>query len=435
MVLSDWHREFDQDLKGLDRLTPKLLTTERIHLPTPTDPQKIALACTSRFLVNCWGRGTGKSHVSLRKLHTSALRDPGLYWWVWPTLKSGREFGWEQYVRPYLNSLDLHESTLTVRYPNGSRLQIAGADNSRAQNMRGGALKGAVLDECRNMQRYVWSEVIMSMIARTGGWAWFNSTPRGYDWFHALYQKADTLPGWSRLHFTPYDNPHFPKDEIERMQREMTEREYQQEVMGLFLTDGGLLFRYVTEAATLKESEPRAGRNYLIGADWARSNDYTCFSVFDSASREQVKIDRFTGVDHVIQAERLAALSKRYNRAPVISETNGMGGPLTELVRSKGVNVIPFHTDNPRKKKLVDGLALAFEQRTIKLLNDPIQTEELIAYEIKDRASHLLPTYGAPDGMHDDTCMAAMFAWAGIAGEYRQMSEETRAHMRRVSAF
>lgn len=430
--LTDWHREFDQDLKGLDRMTPRLLKSSTIQLPTPTKPQQTALDHQARFLVNRWGRGAGKSHASLHKLHTSAMRVPGLYWWVWPTMKAGREFAWEQYIRPFIGPyLPLRESTLTVHYPNGSRLQVVGADKSHAHNMRGGAVHGAVFDECRNMIRQVWTEIAMPMIARTSGWAWFNSTPRGMDWFWKLYANAETLPEWGRLHFTSYDNQHVKRSEIDRMKTEMTEREFQQEIMAEFLADGGLIFRNIDDICSGRPKDPQRGHSYLIGADWALKHDSTVFSVFDVRSRAQVHEASYRGVDSLMQAQSLINLSRRYNGATVISETN-FNEACTRLVARAGVDVIDWTTTAASKKLLIDAAVLAFEDRRVTLLDTEGNRSEFMSFEMKPGGGSL-PRYGAPEGMHDDRVIAACLA---IYGMERALSlPESRADLMRKVAF
>ena len=61
------------------------------------------------------------------------------------------------------------------------------------------------------------------------------------------------------------------------------------------------------------------------------------------------------------------------------------------------------------KHEIITGLALALEQGELKLLNDAVVLGELQAYEMKQRAG--LPSYSAPDGLHDDTVIALALAW------------------------
>jgi hypothetical protein len=197
----------------------------------------------------------------------------------------------------------------------------------------------------------------------------------------------------------------------------MLERAYMQEIMAEFLEDGGGVFRNVTAAAILSPSEPEEGHQYVIGADWGRSNDATVFSVLDVVKKEQVFVDRMTDTDYASQRLRLQALSNRYNRAMVLAETNSMGQPNIEALQNMGVPVQGFTTTNATKAQIVQALELAFELREVRALNNPMQTAELMAYESEKLPSGLI-RYGAPEGMHDDTVMALCLAWwAGVASQ------------------
>jgi hypothetical protein len=53
---------------------------------------------------------------------------------------------------------------------------------------------------------------------------------------------------------------------------------------------------------------------------------------------------------------------------------------------------------------------LAFENREITILNDPVTIGELQAYEMETLASGMI-RFGAPEGAHDDCVMALGLAW------------------------
>jgi hypothetical protein len=298
--------------------------------------------------------------------------------------------------------------------------------------MRGGAVHGAVFDECRNMVRQVWTEVAMPMLARTRGWAWFNSTPRGHDWFWQAWNDAESRGDWARFHFTTYDNPHIAPQEVERMRASMTEREFRQEVLAEFLTDGGLIFRGVNDVCSASPEDPRPKRRYIIGADFALRNDNTVFSVFDIAARRQVHEACYRGVDSLLQANLLAQLAARYNYAVVVAEINSMGEPISRLVADRGVDVVEFMTTAATKKPLIDAAILAFEGRTITLLDSDENRAEFSAFEMKPGGG-AIPKYGAPEGMHDDRVIAAALAVHGMSNA--ASSPGARLHAIRSVAF
>jgi hypothetical protein len=77
--------------------------------------------------------------------------------------------------------------------------------------------------------------------------------------------------------------------------------------------------------------------------------------------------------------------------------------------------VLPFTTTNASKKEAVDAFALALEQGSVKILDDPVLIAELQSFTTKRMPSGLL-RYEAPEGMHDDTVMATIIGWHAIVG-------------------
>ena len=72
-----------------------------------------------------------------------------------------------------------------------------------------------------------------------------------------------------------------------------------------------------------------------------------------------------------------------------------------------------FTTTNATKTNIIQALELACEREEIKLLDNEIQTGELMSYQSEKLPSGLI-RYGAPSGMHDDTVMALALAWSGL---------------------
>ena len=89
-----------------------------------------------------------------------------------------------------------------------------------------------------------------------------------------------------------------------------------------------------------------------------------------------------------------------------------MGEPLMELLQREGLPVMGFQTTNATKAKAIEALALAFERRELKIINDPILVAELQAYELERLPSGMI-RYQAPQGLHDDTVVSAALAWHG----------------------
>ena len=418
--------QVERDLKRWDPFLPagaSALTSRIPSLPTPNKPQRTALAYPARFLVNRWGRRTGKSLGALLKLYTSAKKKPnGLFWWVWPTLKAGRKFGWKQFVTRYLaGRATLHESDMAAVLPNGARIEVVGADREHAHNLRGAAVDGAVIEECRNMLRFVWSEIVRPALMTTLGWCWFNSTTRGRDWFYKLDCFARTAKararGWGVLHFSSYDNERVAASEIDDLKSDLTEREIQQEIYAEFLTDGGTVFSNVESQCSAAPESPNGGR-YVMGIDFGRQTDATVVSIADQKTRRQVFLDSWTKVDFERQENRILGLIEEWKPIVVVPEYNSFGGPLCERFEYQhGVALFPnhdgkpsgFYTTNESKAELVRTLMMGLDRKEWTLLDNDTLKGELVSFE-ETRTTAGGRRFAAPEGLHDDHAMATMLS-------------------------
>src|SRR5206468_7107428 len=77
----------------------------------------------------------------------AALMRHRVYWHVMPSYKQAKLTAWEMlkdFARP-VPDVQFNESELLVRYPNGNRIQLIGADNP--DSLRAPGLSGLSLDE------------------------------------------------------------------------------------------------------------------------------------------------------------------------------------------------------------------------------------------------------------------------------------------------
>jgi hypothetical protein len=119
-----------------------------------------------------------------------------------------------------------------------------------------------------------------------------------------------------------------------------------------------------------------------------------------------------------LQRARLTALVERWRPAVVIAEANSMGMPIIEELSRAHLPIRPFTTTNATKAAIIEALALAFEQDTIRILRDDAKHAqtligELQGYEVSKTATGM-PKYSAPDGMHDDCVMSLALAYSGV---------------------
>jgi len=159
--------------------------------------------------MNVHRRG-GKDLLSFcRFLLPSALKRPGTYPYIWPTLKQGRDAIWEgkdetgrDFMKTYVPSelivrMDNQDMKLTVQSVGGtSQIQIFGTNKLQYKDMRGKPANGAVFSEF-SRQDPRGRDVITPMIRKTNGWEVINSTPNGNNHFKRGYDSADRNPKYN----------------------------------------------------------------------------------------------------------------------------------------------------------------------------------------------------------------------------------------------
>jgi len=190
----------------------------------------------ARYRVASWGRQSGKSTACLNELIKKAWENPGTrYWFLSPTFDQAKS----QYRRlvgmlsPCWSILKKkNQSELRVKFENDSEIVFKSGETFH--NLRGATLNGVVIDEVRDQPEELWTQVLRPMLATTGGWAAFVSTPNGFDYFYDLYEKGLTDDSYEVFKAPSTCNPLFSQAEYEAAKREMSEAEFDQEINANF---------------------------------------------------------------------------------------------------------------------------------------------------------------------------------------------------------
>jgi hypothetical protein len=350
--------------------------------------------------------------------------------WLWgaPTFDQVR-IGWAETKHAASDVAKFTQQRMIAEFPTGGSIIYRSLDDP--DNARGHTADGIVIDEAAEVRAEAWYEVLRPMLLDTGGPGWFLFTPKGRNWVWREHENArdrDDSMAWQvptlgvavengqlvrRPH--PLENPHIAFEEIEQLWRTTPDRIFEQEILAAFIEDSGGVFRGVMDAATADHQDQSTPEHeYIFGIDWGKHADYTVIAVLDATTNECVHLDRFSQIDYQTQLGRLEGLYIRFEPGTIIAERNSMGEPLIEQLIRQGYPVQPFTTTNASKAEAVDALALAFERREIKIINEPALISELQAFESTRLPSGML-RYAAPEGMHDDTVVALMLAWHGVA--------------------
>lgn len=383
----------------------------RIKLYTPHSGQLPLHQSKARFRIATCGRRWGKTYACINELAKFGWENPNtISWWVAPTYKQSR-IAFRILTSNFKEAIaTATKNPMEIHWKSGGITQFNSTD--QADNLRGEGVSFMVVDEAAMIPEEVWTAVLRPTLSDRQGKAIIVSTPRGMNWFHNLWMRGQdpAFPDYESWQFPTSSNPYIPPEEIEEARATLPSDVFRQEYLAEFLEDGAGVFRGVKKCINGQLEEPKQGGDYVIGWDVAKHTDFSVMVCIDISRNHIVAFDRFNQVDYSLQLERLANMAHKY-RARVLMDSTGVGDPLLEQAKQRGLAVEGYQFTNTSKQQLVQNLAVMIERQEITFPEIPVLIHELqmFQYEIT-RAGNI--RYSAPDGYNDDCVMAlALAAW------------------------
>jgi len=151
-----------------------------------------------------WPRRHGKDDTMLHWNALSAFKRKGNYWYMLPEYNQCRKAIWDA-INPHtgLKRIDeafpqeIRSKTLSqemkIEFLNGSTWQLMGSDNYNA--LVGSPPIGLTFSEYALSNPSSWG-FLRPIMLENGGWAIFNSTPRGKNHFYKLMNMAQESDSW-----------------------------------------------------------------------------------------------------------------------------------------------------------------------------------------------------------------------------------------------
>lgn len=383
--------------------------------------QMKVFASSARFVaLNC-GRRWGKTWFGATKVIVAALRKPGGTFWLVSPSYSQVEIMWRMVEKllPKKYIKQTYLGKMCIELKNGATIWAKSSE--KYDNLRGEGLDGVVMDEAAMMHPDAWFKVIRPALMDKMGWALFCTTPRGKNWYHKLYKKgvkgdAKYRANWESFTFSSYDNPYLERSELEEITEDLSELEYEQEILAIFLSDGGTVFKNLdscTRSHILGEYVP--GRVYTMGVDLGRHQDFTVITVGDTFTKEVVYFERFNKTAWAYVRSRIKSAFLAYGKPPVFLDTTGIGDAIQEDLEKDGVTIVSYKFTLESKKELVKRLSIAFHNCDIFIPNNPVLREELESFTYTQTDAGNIK-YAAPKGYFDDCVCSLMLCNYGMNG-------------------
>jgi PBSX family phage terminase large subunit len=227
-------------------------------------------------VVNC-GRRWGKTTLSILEMVAKAVfKDDSRVVYIAPTYQQARDIAWNELKKICLPiQLNVNEARLeiTIKTKNGNSSIIWLRGWESVETLRGQRFDFIVIDEIASMRNFWlnWQEVVRPTLTDRKGEVLFISTPKGFNHFYDLYNFLDE--DYKAFHFTTYDNPHLPVEEIEKAKKELPEDRFAQEYMADFRKQQGLVYKEFSRERHVVENTPElTWTEYLAGIDFGFTN-------------------------------------------------------------------------------------------------------------------------------------------------------------------
>lgn len=240
---------------------------------------------THRFRVLRCGRRFGKTILACEEIKGVVLSKPSYVTYFATTYQQARDIAWEtlkKELKPV--AITINESRLEMRLRSlkggESVLQLRGWEAIESE--RGKKNDFLVLDEVASYRNFWigWQEVLRPTLTDTRGEALFPSTPKGYNHFYDLCNLELKDDEWKSFHYTSWDNPFLPTDELEKAKASLPPERFAQEYEASFQKTEGLVYKEFSRQKHLYDKLPSGKYEKLGGIDFGFRNPaaiLTCY--------------------------------------------------------------------------------------------------------------------------------------------------------------
>lgn len=343
------------------------------------------------------------------------------FWWIAPIYEQSR-IVFRRLLRGLpRNTFTANQADSTITLVNGAVLRFKGADNP--DSLYGEDVHAAVIDEATRVKEDAWFAVRSTLTATRGKVRIIGNVKGRRNWAYRLARRAESgEPDMHYARITAYDAIQagvLAQQEIDDARSQLPEHVFRELYEAEPSDDEGNPFGIAAIRACLEPLHDEC-KPACWGWDLARANDWTwglslcdhgavCRSERWNQSHYPNLDDNETGSSHPeywdVTLRRVRDLT---GRAPAAVDSTGPGGPIDQALNGERRNLEGYVFSSKSKQLLMEGLAVAIQQRQVGFPEGPLSLE-LEAFEYQYTATGV--RYGAPEGMHDDGVCALALAW------------------------
>jgi len=335
------------------------------------------------------------------------------HWWVAPVFPQA-EIAFRRLKQGLPKEIFIaNEGKLTLTLKNGAVIWFKSAE--KPDNLYGEDVYSAVVDEASRMRQEAYFALRTTLTATRGPLRIIGNVKGRRNWFYEIARKAQMgEPGFAYYKMIAADAVAagvLNAEEIAQAERDLPEQVFRELYLAEPSDDGGNPFGLDHIAACVQRGLA-PGDPVAWGWDLGKSIDWTV----GTGLNKQGNVCRFLRFQKP-WPQTIETIRHETGKVPALVDSTGLGDPVVEeLQRSLGGNFEGFKFTPASKQRLMEGLAVAIQQRSVGVLEGPMK-EELDMFEYEYTRTGV--RYSAPEGFHDD-CVCSLALAVSHKGHARQ---------------
>jgi len=214
-----------------------------------------------------------------------ALSKPARIAYIARNYQQARDIAWDMLLKEMRGAIiSTNDSRLELKIRNiqGSESLILLRGWESIENLRGQAFDFLCIDEVAFMKNFWsnWEEILRPTLTDRKGSVLFGSTPNGFNHFYDLCNKELVDSTYKTFHFTSWDNPYLPREEIEQAKATLPEEVFLQEYEASFQKKSGLVYKEFQRSLHLYEKLPKMELIKVAGIDFGFKNPCAVLHIF-----------------------------------------------------------------------------------------------------------------------------------------------------------
>lgn len=325
------------------------------------------------------------------------------YWWVAPIFPQAK-IAFRRLKRGLpIELYKANESELKITLINGAHIWFKGAD--KPDSLYGEDVHAAVVDEASRCKEESWHALRSTLTATRAPVRIIGNVKGRKNWAYKMARKAESgAPNMSYHKLTAFDAVEggiLQASEIEDARLQLPDNVFKELYLAEPSDDGSNPFGIdaIDECIKpLSTNEPIAW-----GIDLAKSVDWTVCIGIDKQG-DICRFERF-------QMPWESTINKIVNLTKNVSalvDSTGVGDPVLESLQKTGSGFKGFKFSSTSKQQIMEGLAVAIQQKKIGIPSGII-IDELSSFEYEYTRTGV--RYSAPEGLHDDCVCGLALAW------------------------